>query len=74
VLNFDGKGIVMLPEALRPATAKAAAAAEGKLATRLSPTLVVNSCSGGWGEFEPGDVAGAGPVQRVLVPEGVQAY
>jgi hypothetical protein len=27
----------MLPDALRPATAKAAAAAEGKLATRLSP-------------------------------------
>ena len=27
----------MLPEALRPATAKAAASAEGKLATRLSP-------------------------------------
>ena len=37
VLTFDGKGIVMLPDALRPATAKAAAAAEGKLATRLSP-------------------------------------
>jgi hypothetical protein len=37
VLTFDGKGIVMLPEALRPATAKAAAAAEGKLLTRLSP-------------------------------------
>ena len=37
VLTFDGKGIVMLPEALRPGTAKAAAAAEGKLATRLSP-------------------------------------
>jgi hypothetical protein len=37
VLTFDGKGIVMLPEALRPATAKAAAAAEGRLATRLSP-------------------------------------
>jgi hypothetical protein len=37
VLTFDGKGIVMLPEALRPATAKAAAAAKGKLATRLSP-------------------------------------
>ena len=36
VLTFDGKGIVMLPGALRPATAKAAAAAEG-LATRLSP-------------------------------------
>jgi hypothetical protein len=37
VLTFDGKGIVMLPDALRPATAKAAAAAQGKLATRLSP-------------------------------------
>ena len=37
VLTFDGKGIVMLPEALRPVTAKAAAAAQGKLATRLSP-------------------------------------
>jgi hypothetical protein len=36
VLTFDGKGIVMLPDALRPATAKAAAAAEGKLAMRLS--------------------------------------
>ena len=37
VLTFDGKGIVMRPEALRPATAKAAAAAGSKLATRLSP-------------------------------------
>ncbi len=37
VLQFDGKGIVMRPEALRPATARAAAAAEPKLATRLSP-------------------------------------
>ena len=37
MLTFDGKGIVMLPDALRPATAKAAAAAENKLATRLSP-------------------------------------
>lgn len=37
VLTFDGKGIVMLPGALRPATAKAAAAAAGRLATRLSP-------------------------------------
>ncbi len=37
VLTFDGKGIVMLPDALRPATAKAAASAENKLATRLSP-------------------------------------
>jgi hypothetical protein len=36
VLTFDGKGIVVLPEALRPAAAKAAAAAETKLATRLS--------------------------------------
>ena len=37
ILTFDGKGIVMVPEALRPATAKAAASAENKLATRLSP-------------------------------------
>jgi len=37
ILTFDGKGIVMLPQALRPATARAAASAEGKLATRLSP-------------------------------------
>ncbi len=37
ILTFDGKGIVMLPEALRPATARAAASAGNKLATRLSP-------------------------------------
>jgi hypothetical protein len=37
VLTFDGKGIVMLPGALRPATAKAAASAQNRLATRLSP-------------------------------------
>ncbi|HEX4254198.1 MAG TPA: ISKra4 family transposase [Streptosporangiaceae bacterium] len=37
VLTFDGKGIVMRPEALRPATARAAASARRKLATRLSP-------------------------------------
>jgi hypothetical protein len=37
VLTFDGKGIVMRPDALRPATAKAAASARNKLATRLSP-------------------------------------
>lgn len=37
VLTFDGKGIVMRPGALRPATARAAAAAGPKLATRLSP-------------------------------------
>ena len=36
ILTFDGKRIVMLPGALRPATAKAAASAEGKLATGLS--------------------------------------
>ena len=37
VLTCDGKGIVMRPEALRPATAKAAASVRNKLATRLSP-------------------------------------
>jgi hypothetical protein len=36
-LTGDGKGIVMRPDALRPATAKAAAAGGNKLATRLSP-------------------------------------
>jgi hypothetical protein len=36
-LTFDGKGVVMRPEGLREATAKAAATATRKLATRLSP-------------------------------------
>jgi hypothetical protein len=36
VLSADGKGIVMRPEALRPATAKAAANSTTKLVTRLS--------------------------------------
>lgn len=37
VMTFDGKGIVMRPEAVRPATAKAAETGHRKLATRLSP-------------------------------------
>lgn len=37
VLTCDGKGIVMRPEALRPATAEAAEQAAHKLQTRLSP-------------------------------------
>src|SRR5664279_5617083 len=36
VISCDGKGVVMRPDALRPATAAAAAAATPKLATRLS--------------------------------------
>ncbi len=36
VISADGKGIVMRPDAQRPATAKAAAAATNKLACRLS--------------------------------------
>lgn len=36
VLSADGKGIVMRPHALRPATAKAAEHSSSKLATRLS--------------------------------------
>ncbi len=36
VLQVDGKGIVMRPDALRPATAKAAEATSPKLASRLS--------------------------------------
>jgi len=37
VLTSDGKGVVMRPEGLRPATAKKAAAASHKLQSRLSP-------------------------------------
>lgn len=37
ILTLDGKGVVMRPEALRAATAKAAATSTGKLGTRLSP-------------------------------------
>ena len=47
VLTFDGKGIVMLPEALRPATAKAAAAAQGKLATG-PVALARRTAASGW--------------------------
>jgi hypothetical protein len=36
VLSYDGKGIVMRPDALRPATARKAQATTGKLATRVS--------------------------------------
>jgi hypothetical protein len=36
VISADGKGIVMRPDALRPATAKAAASATNKLQCRLS--------------------------------------
>ncbi|MEJ2435840.1 MAG: ISKra4 family transposase, partial [Pseudolabrys sp.] len=36
VMTFDGKGIVMVPKALRPATRKAARKAVRKLATRLT--------------------------------------
>ena len=36
VISADGKGIVMRPDSLRPATAKAAAASTTKLQTRLS--------------------------------------
>jgi hypothetical protein len=36
VISADGKGIVMRPDSLRPATARAAARATGKLKTRLS--------------------------------------
>ncbi len=36
ILSADGKGVVMRPDALRPATAKVAAASDQKLSTRLS--------------------------------------
>ncbi len=37
VLSVDGKGVIMRPEALPPATAKTAAKSPPKLATRVSP-------------------------------------
>ncbi|MFE3546673.1 ISKra4 family transposase [Nocardia sp. NPDC059177] len=37
ILTSDGKGVVMRPEALRPATAKAAAASGPRLSKRTSP-------------------------------------
>lgn len=37
VLSYDGKGVVMRPDALRPATAHKAQTTSNKLATRVSP-------------------------------------
>lgn len=37
VMQFDGKGVIMIPEALRETTAKAATRTQRKLRTRLSP-------------------------------------
>lgn len=51
VLTFDGKGIVMRPEALRQATAKAAATARRKLATRLSAGE--STAASGWPNWPP---------------------
>ncbi len=46
VLSADGKGIVMRPEALRPATAKAAEASTQKMPTRLSKSVFKNQFIG----------------------------
>ena len=46
VLTFDGKGIVMLPQALRPATAKAAAAAQASSPPACHPGR--NTAASGW--------------------------
>jgi hypothetical protein len=51
VLTFDGEGIVMRPEALRQATAKAAATARRKLATRLSAGE--STAASGWPNWPP---------------------
>jgi len=65
ILTFDGKGIVMRAEALRPATAKAAQAAENRLVTRLSP----GEKNGRKRMCEVGGVYDAVPVPRA--PEDV---
>jgi hypothetical protein len=58
-LSFDGKGVVMRPEALREATRKAAAG-QNKLATRLSP----GEKTGRKRMAEVGAVYDAAPVPR----------
>ena len=60
VMQYDGKGIVMRPEALREATAKAAASTRRKLATRLSP----GEKNGRKRMAEPGCVYDCVPVPR----------
>ncbi len=65
VLTFDGKGIMMLPGALRPAAARAAAAAGSRLATRLSP----REKNGRKRMAELACVCGAAPVPRT--PEDI---
>jgi hypothetical protein len=62
ILAFDGKGIVMQPEALRKATIKAARAAGHKLATRLS----AGEKHGRKRIAEFADVSDATPIPRTL--------
>jgi len=69
VLSCDGKGIVMRPDALRPATAAAAAGAKKKLPTRLSRGEKANRKR----MAEVGAVYDATPVARTsadILPQG----
>jgi hypothetical protein len=69
VLSCDGKGIVMHPNALRPATAAAAAGASKKLPTRLSRGEKANRKR----MAEVGAVYDATPVTRTpadILPQG----
>jgi hypothetical protein len=61
VISVDGKGVVMRAEALRPATAKAAAAAMPKLQARLSKGEKANRKR----MAEVGAVYDAAPVKRI---------
>jgi hypothetical protein len=74
VLSCDGKGVVMRPDALRPATARAAATSTTKLATRLSKGEKRNRKR----LAEVGAVYDATPVPRgptdVLPPTGEPAH
>jgi len=63
VISCDGKGIVMRPSALRPATARAAASTNPKLATRLSKGEKRNRKR----LAEVGAVYDATPVPRITV-------
>jgi hypothetical protein len=82
VLQADGKGVVMRPDALRAATAKAAAAASPKLGGRLSKgekrcrKRMAEVGAVHWAQpapRAPADVLPAGPAERASARPGPKA-
>jgi hypothetical protein len=70
VLSCDGKGILMRPDALRPATAAAAAKATGKLATRPKGEKRHRKRLAGLGTVYDATPAARGPTD--ILPAGEQ--